>query len=104
METTGDLDRQDLLARLRALAPVLRGKGVTSAYLFGSRARGDAGSESDIDLVVDGDPTRGFTHLDIAGVSEAVGSAVALRAHAVLARTAKTAFRTRIADDLIEIF
>lgn len=37
---------------LRALQPLLRQHGAKAAYLFGSRARGDADAYSDIDVII----------------------------------------------------
>lgn len=55
--------REDILGRLLELLPELRRQfGVSSLALFGSFARGDAGPESDIDVVVEFDrPATLFT-------------------------------------------
>ena len=37
---------------LAALLPLLRERGALAAYLFGSRARGEADERSDIDVIV----------------------------------------------------
>lgn len=47
------MDRQDILDRLRQNEAALRARGVRHAGLFGSRARGDDGPGSDIDILVD---------------------------------------------------
>jgi predicted nucleotidyltransferase len=47
------MDKQDILARLRENESALRARGVTHAGLFGSRARGDARPESDIDILIE---------------------------------------------------
>ena len=39
--------------RLRSLLPELRRHGVARAWLFGSRARGQAGADSDWDILVE---------------------------------------------------
>ena len=48
---------QDIIAKLREAEPDLRAKGVTHAALFGSRARGDNRLDSDIDIMVEIEPT-----------------------------------------------
>jgi len=50
------MNRQEILDRLRENEPALRARGVTHAALFGSRARGDARPDSDIDIMIDIDP------------------------------------------------
>jgi predicted nucleotidyltransferase len=44
------------LSALRAYAPTLAARGVTSLWVFGSVARGDAQADSDIDLIAEFDP------------------------------------------------
>ncbi|RBP18097.1 hypothetical protein DFR50_10139 [Roseiarcus fermentans] len=50
------MDRDAIIARLRASEAELRGHGVAHAALFGSRARGDNRPDSDIDIMIDIDP------------------------------------------------
>lgn len=45
--------REDILQRLRILAPELAAPGVRSLAVFGSFARGEAGPESDVDILVE---------------------------------------------------
>jgi|SRR6478672_2635126 len=46
------MDREQAKAALKACEPELKALGVQSASIFGSVARGDAGPDSDIDVVV----------------------------------------------------
>ena len=58
-----------LLSRNRVrILQLARKRGVTNVRVFGSVARGDAGSESDVDLLVDLEPER--TLLDVVAFSE----------------------------------
>ena len=47
------MNKQDILDRLRENERALRVRGVVHAALFGSRARGDNGPDSDIDIMID---------------------------------------------------
>lgn len=47
------MDKHDVLAILQAHQPELRAMGVRSLALFGSCARGEAGPNSDVDLLVE---------------------------------------------------
>jgi predicted nucleotidyltransferase len=47
------MDRDQVIATLRAHEAELRDRGVAHAALFGSLARGEAGPGSDIDILVD---------------------------------------------------
>jgi uncharacterized protein len=47
------MESAEIIARLKALEPQLRARGMEALYLFGSAARGEAGPASDIDLMCD---------------------------------------------------
>jgi uncharacterized protein len=47
------MKREDVIDILRRHADTLRDRGVRHAALFGSLARGDATSESDIDILIE---------------------------------------------------
>jgi hypothetical protein len=80
-------ERDDLVARLRALEPALRARGVTRLGLFGSRARGDHRPDSDVDLTVDVEHGRKFSLLDLAGVQNLVTDSIGLEANLFLRRS-----------------
>ncbi len=50
------MDRQDIIARLRENEAARRARGVSHAALFGSRARGEDGPDSDIDIMIEIEP------------------------------------------------
>jgi predicted nucleotidyltransferase len=52
--------REAILAELSAHRPELGSHGVRSLFLFGSTARNEATSDSDVDLVVEFDRPVGF--------------------------------------------
>ena len=61
--------RQEVLDRLRENEHgALRERGVTHAALFGSRARGDNGPNSDTDLMIDIDPEAEMSVYDYVGL------------------------------------
>jgi predicted nucleotidyltransferase len=47
------MHRDDVIARLKETEPALRALGVAGLYLFGSHARNEASSNSDVDVFVD---------------------------------------------------
>jgi len=52
------MDRDEIVAKLKAHEADLKAQGVAHAALFGSRARGDYRPESDIDILVELAPAR----------------------------------------------
>lgn len=65
--------RQEIIERLRRARPGLeRDFGVRRLALFGSYARGDAVEESDVDVLVDVDPSIGLRFVDLAERIEAL--------------------------------
>lgn len=59
------MTRDDAVEKLRGFEPRLRRLGATSLFLFGSTARDEASSLSDLDLFMDYDPTSRFSLLDL---------------------------------------
>jgi hypothetical protein len=51
-----EMNRQEILSKLRENEAALRARGVTHAALFGSRARGEATADSDTDIMIEIDP------------------------------------------------
>ncbi|MBU3684139.1 MAG: nucleotidyltransferase family protein [Phycisphaerales bacterium] len=71
---TADLDA--LLAAIRAELPALRRMGVLRIGVFGSRARGSARADSDVDLLVDFEDHRDL--LDLIEVKQHLESVLGL--------------------------
>ena len=56
--------REEAIRVLKRHEGDLRARGVTHLALFGSLARGEAGPDSDVDVVVDIEPGRKFSIID----------------------------------------
>lgn len=61
-------EREVVLRVLREHEAEIRARGVTRLRMFGSMARGEAGPESDIDLIADIDRNARFSLLDLVGL------------------------------------
>jgi len=61
-------ERERVLRILREREALIRARGVTRLRLFGSIARGEAGPESDVDLIADIDRSARFSLLDLVGL------------------------------------
>jgi hypothetical protein len=80
------MSRTDILVRLAALRPWLTAEGVTRVRLFGSHARDQAGSDSDVDLIADFDRPLGLRQFSLQDeIAARLGLKVELVTEAALA-------------------
>jgi predicted nucleotidyltransferase len=93
--------RDEILARLARHRADLEPFGVASLALFGSAARGDLGTESDVDVLVSfAGPATFDGYMDLkAFLEDLLGRSVDL----VTSGALKPALRTRIARDLVHV-
>ena len=102
--TKTDIPLETILAQLRELAPLIKAEGVTRLAVFGSRVRGDARPDSDLDILIDVEPDAAFSLLDLIGVQHIIDDATGLETQATMRRSIPLRFAERIADDIVEVF
>lgn len=98
------MDRDKAIALLSGHAAEIRALGVTRLALIGSTARGDAGADSDVDVVADIDPERVFTLFDLVGLNDLLAEIVERRVDVVLARGLKARMERSIRAERVEVF
>ena len=98
------MNREEIIAKLRETAPALKAEGVTKLAIFGSRARGDAREDSDLDVLIEVDEDELFSLLDLISVQHIIEDATGLQTQAEVRDSITPRFASRIADDLIEVF
>lgn len=93
--------RESILLKLRDLKPemVARYK-LRSMALFGSYARGDQTIESDVDVLVDVDPSIGLDFIDLA---EAIEQRLGVKTDVVPADGVKPRYQAFIQKDLVYV-
>ena len=55
----------DAIDQIKQQSETLKGAGATSLYIFGSYARNENRTDSDLDVFVDYDPAKRFSLLDL---------------------------------------
>ena len=99
-----DVSRDQLLAELRALRGAFESEGVAHMILFGSRARGDNRADSDVDLMIEVEPDRRFSLLDLIGIKHIVEDEIGLPADMFMQRSLSADLRKRADRDRVEVF
>ncbi|MDX2264438.1 MAG: nucleotidyltransferase domain-containing protein [Hyphomicrobiales bacterium] len=97
----------EIITALGQKRAALNARGVQHLAVFGSQARGNASPGSDLDVLVDIDPSMPkFSLVDLAAVSNLIADITGLETVAIERRmlARNPAFAARIADDIIEVF
>jgi predicted nucleotidyltransferase len=99
------MTRDEIIASIRSAAPALKAEGVTRlGSQFSDRARGDARSDSDLDVLVEVEPDSRFSALNLVGVEHIIRDATGIEVQATMRRSLEPRMAERIADDIIEVF
>ncbi|MGO8913998.1 MAG: nucleotidyltransferase family protein [Bradyrhizobium sp.] len=104
MSDVADITLEEIIAKLREIAPAIKAEGVTKLAVFGSRARGDARPDSDLDILVDTVARGALPAFDLFKVMHLIEDATGLRTQISIRDLLKPRITERIADDLVEVF
>ena len=99
----GPPSQEEIAKRLTPHIDRLKAEGVSSLYLFGSVARGEANAESDIDFFID-QTDEHFSLLDLVGVKHILEEALEARIDVTTRKSLNPALRKRIEGESIRIF
>ncbi len=98
------MERDDILSTLRAHEADLKAQGVAHAAVFGSRARGDARSDSDIDVLIDIDPEARIGLFEYAAIREYIATLFELPVDVVERKGLKPRVRPAVTEDAVYAF
>ncbi len=105
MNEVVDISLDAILAKLRELSPAIKAAGVTRLAVFGSRARGDARPDSDLDVLIETvDQSEGTLRCDVFKVMNLIEDTIGIWPHVISPTESTPRIRERMADDLIEVF
>jgi uncharacterized protein len=98
------MDLQTTISRIRDDRAALEAQGVKHLSVFGSRVRGLARPDSDLDVLVDIKSESQFSLLDLIAVERIISQGTGLDAQAVANIDLSRDFKKRIAPDLLAVF
>jgi len=104
MDTVGTITADLVVTTLRAHETKLRSAGVRTLSLFGSVARGEAGPDSDIDLVAEFDPSAKMDLIRLVGLEFELGELLGRNVQIVPEPIRKPRLRANVERDRVRAF
>lgn len=98
------MDREHVIAKLRAHERQLKEAGIVRLSLFGSTARGEAEPNSDVDLLAAFDNTRRISLLDIAGMENDLSDLLGCKVDLIEEGTLKPRVQKSVEAEVMRAF
>ena len=96
--------RENICAELKALEKPLRERGLTALALFGSTARGTAGPDSDVDVLIDIAPNIRFSLVDLVSLKDLLEDRLGRKVDVVTSEGIDPAIRDRVIREARTVF
>ena len=96
--------KTEVVAALKTLEPELRARGISAAAVFGSVVRDLARPDSDVDVLVDVDPTRTFDLFDLVGVKNLLADRLGRTVDVVEREALKPRIRDSVLSEAETVF
>jgi len=90
------MNRSEAVRKLQQNADAIRSMGATSLYLFGSTARNEQSSCSDLDLFIDYEPGRRFSLINLVGIKQLLEETMAVEVDV----TTRDSLHPQLKDDI----
>ena len=98
------MTRDEATSELALRADALRARGAEAAFLFGSTARNEARSGSDIDVFIDIAPGRKFSLIDLAGMYSFLVSELGVEVDLTTRSSLHPKLKAQIESEAVRIF
>lgn len=97
------MERKLAIKLLKQHEGEIRARGVTRLALFGSTVREDTREDSDVDVVVDIEPGRKFSLIDLASLRVLLCDVFGCEADVVIREDLRPRFREEIERDTVRV-
>lgn len=98
------MDREQVIATLRTYEPELRAAGIVHVRIHGSMARGEAGPDSDVDLIADFDRSMRLSLLDMVGLENRLADILGVRVDLAPANMLKDPVKEKADREAVLVF
>jgi predicted nucleotidyltransferase len=96
--------RAEAISRLEEQEATIKRLGATSLFLFGSTARDEATTDSDIDIFIDYKPSSGFSLLDLVGIQQVLEESLDLRVDVTTRNSLHPQLKSEIERSAVRVF
>jgi predicted nucleotidyltransferase len=97
------MDKETVIRVLRDHADEIHARGAAALYLFGSTARGEAGPDSDIDLMMEIGDREKFSLLDQAGLQGFLSDILGIAADLSIRSSIHPLIKENVEEDAIRV-
>lgn len=98
------MNRDQIIAKLREHEPELKAAGIIRLAVFGSVARGDNSTGSDVDLLADFDKSKHFTLLTVGRLESRLADLLGTRVDLSSPDWLKESIKTRVLREAVDAF
>lgn len=98
------MKRTTAIARLKEQKRTLKKMGATSLYIFGSTARDQATTTSDVDIMIDYDPTSSFSVFDLMRMRAFISKHLRRPVDVIPRDCFKPYVRTAVEQEAVKVF
>jgi predicted nucleotidyltransferase len=98
------MNRTDAIEKLKQHADAVKGMGATALYLFGSTARDEAGTSSDLDVYIDYEPAKRFSLLDLVSIKQFLEEKLSVEVDITTRNSLHPMLRAGIEQSAVRVF